>query len=223
MAFDSHTAYPGSLVAIPVVGAALVIAGGASRPPAAAESLLRLAPFRWLGMRSYSLYLWHWPILILAADAAGSSSLPFRKNALWLLVALAASAVTFSLVENPVRHARLHRLGRWTPVLLGFVLIIASVGVATAELDSHGSSTPAAPPVTGGGAASPPRPRPSSARTWPPTRTSWSNRYGRRRTSGRYLLISRLRWPECQDGLRWARRRVLAIAGTDQHPPVRLR
>ncbi len=153
VAFDNQTAYPGSLVAIPVVGAALVIAGGASRPPAAAESLLRLAPFRWLGMRSYSLYLWHWPILVLAADAAGSSSLPFRKNVLWLLVALAASAVTFSLIENPVRHARLHRLGRWAPILLGLVLILASVGVATAELDSHGhSSTPGPPPVTGGGA-----------------------------------------------------------------------
>jgi peptidoglycan/LPS O-acetylase OafA/YrhL len=150
VAFDGQTAYPGSLVAIPVVGAALVIAGGASRPPAAAESLLRLAPFRWLGMRSYSLYLWHWPILILAADAAGSSSLPLRKNVLWLLVAVAASSVTFSLVENPVRHARLHRLGRWAPILLGLLLILGSVGVATVELDAHGHSTTPAP-VTGGG------------------------------------------------------------------------
>ena len=148
VAFDGQTAYPGSLVAVPVVGAALVIAGGASRPPAAAESLLRLAPFRWLGMRSYSLYLWHWPILVLAADAAGSSALPFRKNVLWLLVAVAASAVTFSLVENPVRHARLHRLGRWAPILLGLVLITASVGVASVELDAHSYSSPAAP-VTG--------------------------------------------------------------------------
>ena len=150
VAFDGQTAYPGSLVAIPVVGAALVIAGGASRPPVAAESLLRLAPFRWLGMRSYSLYLWHWPILILAADAAGSSSLPFRKNVLWLLVAVVASSVTFSLVENPVRHARLHRLGRWAPILLGLLLILGSVGVATVELDAHGHSTTPAP-VTGGG------------------------------------------------------------------------
>ena len=66
----------------------------------------------------------------------GRSSLPFRKNVLWLLVAVAASSVTFSLVENPVRHARLHRLGRWAPIFLGLLLILGSVGVATVELDA---------------------------------------------------------------------------------------
>ena len=104
IAFDSHTAYPGSLVAIPVVGACLVIAGGVNTPRWAAESLLGLAPFRWLGRLSYSLYLWHWPILILAAEAAGRTSLPFHQNIVWLAVALAASVISFGLVENPIRH-----------------------------------------------------------------------------------------------------------------------
>ena len=112
VAFGADTAYPGSLVAIPVLGAALVIAGGMAAPKWAAESVLGLRPFRWVGRISYSLYLWHWPILIIAADQAGKTSLPFRENVVWLLLALALSVVTYTLVENPIRHAR--RLVSWT-------------------------------------------------------------------------------------------------------------
>jgi peptidoglycan/LPS O-acetylase OafA/YrhL len=135
--FTSHTAYPGALVAVPVVGASLIIAGGASTPRWGAESLLGLAPFRWLGKLSYSIYLWHWPILILAADDAGQASLPFHRNVVWLVVALAAAAVTFYVVENPIRHATFPTFGRWAPVGLGAVLIAVSLGVSTVELNIH--------------------------------------------------------------------------------------
>ena len=53
--------YPGAFAALPVSGTAAVIAGGLTAPTAGAERLLGLSPFQWLGARSYSLYLWHWP------------------------------------------------------------------------------------------------------------------------------------------------------------------
>jgi len=137
LAFDSRTPYPGALVAIPVIGTALVIAGGMTVPRSGAESLLKHPPFRWLGKVSYSLYLWHWPILILAAEAAGKSSLPFRQNLVWLLVAMVAAVVSYYLVENPIRHAALPGAGLWAAVLLGATLIATSVGVVTVELDAH--------------------------------------------------------------------------------------
>ena len=114
--FGATTPYPGSLAAVPVVGAAFLIAGGTSAPALGSESVLGTRPFQWFGKISYSLYLWHWPILILAAESAGRSSLPFWQNIWWLVVALVAAAITYSLVENPAppasfggrRWARLH-------------------------------------------------------------------------------------------------------------------
>jgi peptidoglycan/LPS O-acetylase OafA/YrhL len=52
--FDDRSAYPGSLAALPVLGAAMIIAGGVAVPRYGAESLLGLPPFRWLGKLSYS-------------------------------------------------------------------------------------------------------------------------------------------------------------------------
>ena len=142
LAFSSSTAYPGSLVAIPVVGAGLVIAGGTSTPPAGAEWVLRRGPFQWVGKLSYSIYLWHWPLLVIAAEAAGQSSLPFRRNIVWLVVALAAAALSYYLVENPVRHLRFHHHRRMAPIALGVVLTAVSLVVATVELTVHqGSAT----------------------------------------------------------------------------------
>ena len=148
VAFGADTAYPGSLVAIPVLGAALVIAGGMAAPKWAAESVLGLRPFRWVGRISYSLYLWHWPILIIAADQAGKTSLPFRDNVFWLLFALALSVGTYTLVENPIRHARVLSRGL-APIALGAVLIAATLAVSTVALstDARKVSGPV-PPVS---------------------------------------------------------------------------
>ena len=133
--FGANTVYPGSLVAIPVLGAGLVIAGGVRAPRWAAECVLGLRPFRWIGRISYSLYLWHWPLLVIAADAAGRSSLPFRQNAVWLLVALAAAVVTHRLIENPIRHAPIFQRAI-ASIGLGIFLIVITVAVATVALNA---------------------------------------------------------------------------------------
>jgi peptidoglycan/LPS O-acetylase OafA/YrhL len=123
-AFDAQTAYPGSLVAVPVVGAALIIAGGVAVPRLGAESLLGLSPFRWLGKLSYSLYLWHWPILIIAAEQVGKTTLPYGDNLILVVIATLVSMATYRLVENPVRH---WRLPTRTSVIAGVALVLATV------------------------------------------------------------------------------------------------
>lgn len=104
---SGQTSYPGSLVALPVLGAGAIIAGGVAVPARGAETLLGRSVPRRLGRISYSLYLWHWPILIIVAEWAGRSSLPVGDNLLLLVVAGALSTLTYRLVEQPFRHRHL--------------------------------------------------------------------------------------------------------------------
>ena len=141
LVFNSQTAYPGSLVAVPVVGAALIIAGGTSSSGLGAESILGLAPCGWLGNLSYSLYLWHWPILIIAAESKGKTSLTFLQSLPWLAVALVASIISYLIVENPIRHARFLSRRRWMSVAMGIALIAGTVTVATLTLSGQSQAS----------------------------------------------------------------------------------
>ena len=136
-AFGAQTAYPGSLVAIPVVGAALLIAGGAAVPASGAEALLGTRPFQWLGRRSYSLYLLHWPILIIAAERVGKTSLPVGESLLLVFVAILLAALSYRIVENPMRH---WRLPSKTAVAGGISLAISTVLVLSLVIETHSSA-----------------------------------------------------------------------------------
>jgi peptidoglycan/LPS O-acetylase OafA/YrhL len=135
-AYTSATAYPGSAVALPVVSTALVVAGGTAAPRWGAEWILRLHPFRWLGKLSYSLYLWHWPILIIAAQYAGHS-LSVADNLLWVLLALAFSIVSYVLVENPLRHWKFLSRSAIRSLSMGAILVGGSLGLMAFEIGSH--------------------------------------------------------------------------------------
>jgi peptidoglycan/LPS O-acetylase OafA/YrhL len=136
----AQSAYPGWLVALPVLGAGFIIAGGAAAPRFGVESTLKLGPFRWLGRLSYSLYLWHWPVLILAAESRGQTTLSVPQNLFWVAIALLLSVATYHIVENPIRHAKFLTRRKWASIALGVALIVLTLGVLTAEVDLHGGS-----------------------------------------------------------------------------------
>ena len=147
--FSPSTPYPGWKVALPVIGAALVIGGGVAAPKNGAESLLRLRPFQWIGLVSYSLYLWHWPVLTIVAERRGTESLPVWDSLLWVLVSLGLAIVTYLLVENPIRHSAFLVSRRSASLVLGGCLIASSLTVATVELHIHGGGTLATPGLAG--------------------------------------------------------------------------
>jgi peptidoglycan/LPS O-acetylase OafA/YrhL len=89
---------PGLTTVVPVTGALLVLAGRG-------DGLLGLPPLQWVGRISYPLYLWHWPVLVVAA------SLPPIVRGAAVLVSVGLAAITYVLVEQPIRR-RAH-LGRW--------------------------------------------------------------------------------------------------------------
>ena len=100
-------------------GAALVIAAA----PGSASRLLSLAPFRYVGDRSYAFYLWHWPVLVIAAEYAGHDLSTAVRLGL-LAGAFGLSILSYAALREPDqedelapadRRAALARLGGRDP------------------------------------------------------------------------------------------------------------
>jgi hypothetical protein len=123
--------YPGALVAIPTLGAGIVIAAGAAQPTWGVERMLRRRSFQFLAAISFPLYLWHWPILEIAAQSRGVTSLPAWESILLLLLAGVVATLTYYFFENPIRHSRFLARRRWASVLMGLCLIAATLVVTT--------------------------------------------------------------------------------------------
>lgn len=100
--FTDKTAFPGASALLPTIGSALVLIAGEGEPaPPGLGHLLRARWLRWLGETSYSFYLWHWPVLIIAESLSPGLSIPGRIAAAFLSLGIARAA--FVLVERPLR------------------------------------------------------------------------------------------------------------------------
>lgn len=100
--FDPKTVFPGWRAALPAGGATLVIAAGAQAW--LNRRVLSLRPFVYIGLISYPLYLWHWPILVFVRLL--SSGAPTMAMLLMAIAAaFALSAMTFNFIEAPARFS----------------------------------------------------------------------------------------------------------------------
>ena len=127
------TLYPGSAALLPTLGAGLVIGAGCALPAQGCGRLLGLAPMRAMGRISYSWYLWHWPVLVLAPVLVGHSlGLGARLTAAALSGVLAV--LTLRYLENPLRFAPKVRTSAWRSLGLGAVATAAAVAAGMALL-----------------------------------------------------------------------------------------
>jgi peptidoglycan/LPS O-acetylase OafA/YrhL len=131
-----NSPFPGYLAALPVLGTASAIAGGTVAPRSGAEVILSREPFQWLGKRSYSLYLWHWPLLIIAAQATGAV-LSSLQNLTLVALALCLSAATYKFAENPIRRSKGLSNRPAVCLILGIFLVLVAYGVCTFETQMH--------------------------------------------------------------------------------------
>jgi peptidoglycan/LPS O-acetylase OafA/YrhL len=104
LTYDLGTVFPGYMSMLPVLATVLVIvAGGTGGSPVGPVVALRHPVALWIGRHSYAIYLWHWPVLVLAEARYGPLSLPTRL--LLVALAVALSAASLRLVEDPVRRS----------------------------------------------------------------------------------------------------------------------
>ncbi|MFN2521738.1 MAG: acyltransferase family protein [Mycobacteriales bacterium] len=118
------TAVPGYAAALPALATVTLLHGA---PP-----VLGWRPLRYVGRISYSLYLWHWPVVVLAADVPGGTST--AGKVLCALLVLALSVGSYHVVEAPVRASswlspkpRGRRRPSWAPAV-GVGAVAAFVG-----------------------------------------------------------------------------------------------
>jgi peptidoglycan/LPS O-acetylase OafA/YrhL len=157
--YDESTPFPGLMALPPVLGSACVVVGGGIRPDSSAARGLGTPVMRRIGQYSYSLYLWHWPVLVLAAAAAPTVASRWpRALAVTLLVATPLAVVSYHLVEHPLRSSRWLAASPRRGLTMAGALIAVSIAASVVYgLVAHGGPLHAgrAAPVLGARDAAP--------------------------------------------------------------------
>lgn len=152
LAFPRTWAFPGAAALIPCIGAALIIASGEGTPTFVGK-LLSIRPLVGIGLISYSLYLWHLPLIIFQAyDPRLSFSggiarlLPFlsypqaitlERDGFLFLISLLLGFLSWKFVEQPIRFGAI-KPSRNTLFVGTGVASVALIGCGITALASHG-------------------------------------------------------------------------------------
>jgi peptidoglycan/LPS O-acetylase OafA/YrhL len=136
--FDNQIAFPGAYAALPTLGTAILIYTGRSRTTLI-NAALSLRPVVFIGLISYSLYLWHWPAIVFSKYVK-STELSNTESIVMLLLIFVISVLSWRFIETPFRRKRL--LPARKQLFLGSlgavtVLIGASLFTTVSILDSE--------------------------------------------------------------------------------------
>jgi peptidoglycan/LPS O-acetylase OafA/YrhL len=129
--YNERTPFPGVPAVLPCAGAALLIW---TAPGTLTGRLLSLRPLVFIGLISYSLYLWHWPLLVFSRMAFGSSPL---LTAGVVGLSVAAATLSWRYVEAPFRYGFRKSSSR---------RIVAIGGASLAGLAAMSAAASASPP-----------------------------------------------------------------------------
>jgi peptidoglycan/LPS O-acetylase OafA/YrhL len=123
-AVRNNDSFPGAWALLPTIGTALLIAAG---PNASINRLLSARPIVFVGLISYPLYLWHWPIFsFLRIGRGGEIGVAATLTAIVLSFVLAWA--TYRWIERPIRAAR--SMSRPLIAVCGLLVVLAAIGLA---------------------------------------------------------------------------------------------
>jgi peptidoglycan/LPS O-acetylase OafA/YrhL len=126
LSYSDVTSFPGTTALLPCIGAALVIHGG-RESSCWTTRLISTRPFVGVGLISYSLYLWHWPLIVLVGYLA-IDELSSLQSAALVAASFLLALISWQYIELPARTAR--RI----PVLAGGTLAIVAVAITGAVI-----------------------------------------------------------------------------------------
>jgi peptidoglycan/LPS O-acetylase OafA/YrhL len=139
--YSSDTVFPGIAAVLPVGGAVAVLWFG--KNPTALASVGAMAPVALLGEVSYSLYLWHWPLIVLVPYISGHGLTRTEKLAV-LVTAVGLACLSTKMWENPIRFSprllgnrRARTIAAWTGGGMLVVLGIAGGGFGAVAVDQR--------------------------------------------------------------------------------------
>jgi peptidoglycan/LPS O-acetylase OafA/YrhL len=134
LTFTGTTPFPGYAAAYPVLGTALVIlaASGHRLSPTA---VLAVRPVQWLGGVSYSVYLWHWPLIVLLPYVTGGD-LGWLDKLVVLAATLVLAALSKTFVEDRFRFTRAAQglVPTYRFAATGMAILVAAGGLQLAEV-----------------------------------------------------------------------------------------
>lgn len=106
--FSTAMAFPGWIAVVPTLGTVAMLLAGTGERRSAAELpvLLGVPPLRYLGDISYSLYLWHWPVIVFMIEYTGQEKLAGVQLLIAGALSLVLAVLSKHLVEDPFRRRR---------------------------------------------------------------------------------------------------------------------
>lgn len=160
--YNASTVFPGIAAAVPVIACAVIIAAGQTRGLGSLHQLVHWTPVQWIGLASYSLYLWHWPLIVFFLHVAGHRPKPLESLIL-LATSLLLAWGSLKWVETPLRSFRpladssLRALtaGAVVAVVVGAVALVPpAVQHSSVERETTAAASLLENPPAGFGAAS---------------------------------------------------------------------
>lgn len=127
LAYDSNTAFPGYTALLPVVGAALFLRYGSDTRLFGSYWWASRQPFVRMGDWSYAIYLWHWPLIIVATYQLENFWWGYKLLVIALTFLL--SAVSQRLIEDPLRKAKFFKVPK-----RAFGAMVANIAVVAATV-----------------------------------------------------------------------------------------
>jgi peptidoglycan/LPS O-acetylase OafA/YrhL len=164
----SVSLYRGGLLLLTVCTLAVLVAVGDGGAPSHLGKALGVAPLRWIGERSYGIYLWHLPVVAFT-PRLGAAARPWQRDLVLVALTLAIADLSWRLVEDPVRRlgllgalrvaGRRFRIWRGQPLprlvygtaavfVIGTTLLSACSLIADSSAEPVSALADAVPPTT---------------------------------------------------------------------------